>query len=297
MVPPGGYAWWYVDALSDDRQYGLTIIAFIGSVFSPWYAWAGRKDPLDHCAVNVCLYGPRANRWAMTERKRGALTRDANMLTIGLSALSWDGGVLTIRIDEISTPFFKPVRGVVRVEPAGVNQHVFDLSDGGQHIWRPIAPSAHVTAAFSQPGLRWSGDGYFDMNAGAEPLEEGFSDWTWSRAALTKGSTVLYDANPRRGDPLSMALRFDRHGGFEQAPPPPLAPLPRTGWRVARMTRADDGAAKVQRGFEDTPFYARTLLDTQLFGERVASVHESLSLDRFANPIVRCMLPVRMPRL
>ena len=247
--------------------------------------------------MNVCLYGPRANRWAMTERKRGALTRDANMLTIGPSALSWDGGVLTIRIDEISTPFFKPVRGVVRVEPAGVNQHVFDLSDGGQHIWRPIAPSAHVTAAFSQPGLRWSGDGYFDMNAGAEPLEEGFSDWTWSRAALTKGSTVLYDANPRRGDPLSMALRFDRHGGFEQAPPPPLAPLPRTGWRVARMTRADDGAAKVQRGFEDTPFYARTLLDTQLFGERVASVHESLSLDRFANPIVRCMLPFRMPRL
>ena len=39
-VRPGGYAWWYVDALSDDGQHGLTIIAFIGSVFSPYYAWA-----------------------------------------------------------------------------------------------------------------------------------------------------------------------------------------------------------------------------------------------------------------
>ncbi len=35
----GGYAWWYVDALSDDGRHGLTLIAFIGSVFSPYYAW------------------------------------------------------------------------------------------------------------------------------------------------------------------------------------------------------------------------------------------------------------------
>ena len=34
-VPPGGYAWWYVDALSDDGRHGLTVIAFVGSVFSP----------------------------------------------------------------------------------------------------------------------------------------------------------------------------------------------------------------------------------------------------------------------
>ncbi len=246
--------------------------------------------------MNVCLYGPRANRWAMTERKRGALERDGNTLMIGPSALSWDGGVLTIRINEISTPFFRPLSGVVRVEPLGVNSHIFDLSKQGQHIWRPIAPSAHVTAAFSQPGLRWSGDGYFDMNAGDAPLEDGFSDWTWSRAALSTGSTVLYDANPRNGDPLSMALRFDRHCGFEQASPPPLAPMPRTGWRVSRMTRSDDGVAAIAREFEDTPFYSRTLLNTKLFGERVASVHESLSLDRFASSIVKCMLPFRMPR-
>ena len=42
-VPPGGYAWWYVDALSDDGRHGLTIIAFIGSVFSPYYACARRR--------------------------------------------------------------------------------------------------------------------------------------------------------------------------------------------------------------------------------------------------------------
>ena len=63
----GGYAWWYVDALSDDGQHGLTLIAFIGSVFSPYYAWARRRgpaDPQNHCALNVALYGPGGNRWA-----------------------------------------------------------------------------------------------------------------------------------------------------------------------------------------------------------------------------------------
>src|SRR5579883_2096516 len=39
-VPDGGYVWWYLDALSDDGVFGLTAIAFLGSVFSPYYAWA-----------------------------------------------------------------------------------------------------------------------------------------------------------------------------------------------------------------------------------------------------------------
>jgi carotenoid 1,2-hydratase len=32
-------------------------------VFSPYYKKSGRGDPLDHCALNVALYGPaRAGR-------------------------------------------------------------------------------------------------------------------------------------------------------------------------------------------------------------------------------------------
>ena len=29
-VPDGGYLWWYVDAMSDDGQHGITLIAFVG---------------------------------------------------------------------------------------------------------------------------------------------------------------------------------------------------------------------------------------------------------------------------
>jgi carotenoid 1,2-hydratase len=296
VVPPGGYAWWYVDALSDDGQFGLTIIAFIGSVFSPYYAWAGRKDPLDHCAVNVALYGPRGHRWAMTERRRASLRRDRDNLSIGLSALSWNGRALTIHIDEMTVPIPSRLRGVVVVEPTGINEETFELAARGQHIWRPIAPSARVSVNMSAPELTWTGDGYLDMNAGAEALEAGFSDWSWSRAGLRDGAMILYDARPRDSDPVSLALRFNRSGESQRVVPPPVAQLPRTLWRLPRETRSEDGAAVARRTFEDTPFYSRSLVSGMLCGERVMSVHESLALDRFAHPLVRLMLPFRMPR-
>ena len=82
---------------------GLTIIAFIGSVFSPWYAWARRggapADAENFCAVNVALYGAGKRRWAMTERPRAALERSASHLRIGPSSLEWDGRNLTIHVE------------------------------------------------------------------------------------------------------------------------------------------------------------------------------------------------------
>ena len=80
-VAPGGYAWWYLDALSDDGQHGLTIIAFIGSVFSPYYAWArertagGAAEALNHCAFNVALYGQASHGWAASFSRPGARSR------------------------------------------------------------------------------------------------------------------------------------------------------------------------------------------------------------------------------
>ena len=100
----------------------------------------------------------------------------------------------------------------------------------------------------------------------------------------------------RREPELSMAFAFDRRGGLDEREPPPAAALPSTYWRLARGTRSDDRRASVTRSLEDTPFYSRGLVEHRLFGERLRSVHESLSLDRFAHPVVRLMLPFRMPR-
>ncbi len=233
----------------------------------------------------------------MTERGRGALIRQPTRLAIGPSSLRWEGGVLTIDLAERCAPWPARVRGQVRVTPHALVERGFALDANARHVWRPIAPRARVEVALGHPDLRWSGDGYLDTNAGTEPLEAGFARWDWSRAHLAADTAVLYDGARRDGSGFSWALRIDRAGTVREAEPPPSAMLPRTRWRMERATRADAGhVPTIERTFEDSPFYARSTIRTRLFGEDATAVHETLSLDRFAQPWVRAMLPFRMPR-
>jgi carotenoid 1,2-hydratase len=301
-VPRDAYLWWYVDALSDDGRSGITLIAFVGSVFSPYYARARRRgaaDPADFCALNVCLYREGGKRWTLTERGRGAVQRSGHGFEVGPSTLHWDGSALTYRIDEVTVPLPARVRGTVRVHPRAVLPSGFALDSTGRHRWHPIAPSARVEVELTHPSLRWSGQGYLDSNAGDEPLENAFARWDWSRAALPDGSTaVLYDTEPRDGIPRSLAVRIRGDGTPEHFDPPPRAPLPPGAmWRVARGTRSEPGAPpRVIRTLEDTPFYARSAVAARLLGTPVVAMHESLSLDRFRQPWVQMLLPFRMPR-
>jgi carotenoid 1,2-hydratase len=232
----------------------------------------------------------------MTERGRPAVKRSRDVLIVGPSSLSWDGGGMRIDVDERASPIPRRIRGRIEVRAEAINQTAFVLEGEGRHWWRPLVPRAHVAVEMETPGVNWRGAGYLDQNAGGEPLESAFSEWAWSRAQTRDGAVILYDAIRRREQPLSLALGFDRHGGFEDRRPPPFAALPRSRWRLPRKTRSDDGQASAIRSFEDTPFYARSLIGHSLFGHRLESVHESLSLDRFSRSIVRLMLPFRMPR-
>lgn len=299
-VPRDGYAWWYVDAISDGGRHAITLIAFIGSVFSPYYAWARRSGPADpenHCALNVALYGAAPNGWAMTERGRAALRRSDDALHIGNSSLHWDGAALTIHIDERMMPLPHRLRGTVRVTPQARPRRSYAIHPSGRHRWTPLAPIARVEVDLHSPGLRWSGPGYFDINAGDAPLERDFVYWDWSCARTPQGAAVLYDVIPRAGEEMCLGLRFTPEGGAAPFAPPPRVQLPRTLWRVPRSIRAEDGEARVHRTFEDTPFYARSEVTSKLGGETVTAMHESLALNRFRSNVVQAMLPFRMPRL
>lgn len=296
-VPSGGYAWWYIDATSADGAYGLTVIAFVGSVFSPYYKLSGRHSPDNHCAINISLNGPRGSAWAMTERTARQVDRGRHHFSAGPSALRWDGETLVIDIAEVSSPLPYKVRGTIRVSPEMIGSTAFSLDPEGRHRWHPVAPRARVEVAMTDPGLRWSGAGYFDSNFGDEALEDGFSDWHWSRAHLRDDVAVLYEGQRRDGTPFDLSLRLDRTGNWHDVDQPASARLPRSGWLIERVTRADAGhRPRVAKTWVDAPFYARSKLATRLFGENVEAVHESLSLARFRSPIVQGMLPFRMPR-
>jgi carotenoid 1,2-hydratase len=245
----------------------------------------------------VAIYGDGCSRWTLTERPQSAVGRSDAAISIGPSALLWDSRGLTVEIDEVAVPIPRRVCGKVRLFPDALNPRAFALDANGSHLWQPIAPVARVEVAMERPALYWTGSGYFDRNAGIAPLECEFAGWHWSRAHLPQATAVLYDVTRRNGDVLSLALRFDRDGKAEPFAPPPEFRLPPTHWRLCRVTRADQGhAAAVVQTFEDTPFYARSLLSSQLFGEPVRAVHESLSLDRFRTNWVKLLLPFRMRR-
>ncbi len=82
-VPPGGYAWWYLDAVSDDGRNALTIIGFVGSVFfavlclcaAPQHIRAGGEPRLTECGA---LW---REAWLGHDRARAsALSRDRDWL-------------------------------------------------------------------------------------------------------------------------------------------------------------------------------------------------------------------------
>jgi carotenoid 1,2-hydratase len=207
-----------------------------------------------------------------------------------------------VEIDERAAPLPYPVRGQVRLYPLAITERDFVL-DGpagdGRHLWWPIAPRSRIEVEMHAPRLAWRGTGYFDMNAGSEPLERGFRSWDWSRADGDGASLILYDTRGSDGASRALALRADDQGRVEDFTPPPASPLPKTAiWRVQRATRSDvDGPARVSRTLEDTPFYARSMVNSRLRGRPVLGMHESLSLERFASPWVQVLLPFRMPRV
>ena len=238
----GGYAWWYVDALSDDGQHGMTMIAFIGSVFSPYYAFARRSG---------------------AGRSARPLRHQRRALRPGRQPLGDDRAAARRR------PAARPDAFADRAEPTCVGRrrarHARRRDHGADALARSAAPSASFPTGRSRsrssrwtkaaiiaggrwrpargsrstlerPRLRWRATGYFDMNRGDEPLEGGFADWQWcARRNCSDGAAILYEAQRRDGSrvDLAMSLRSERAAcrGSSRRP----SALKRTG--LARAAR------------------------------------------------------------
>ncbi|MBI1170397.1 carotenoid 1,2-hydratase [bacterium] len=272
-------------------------MGFIGSVFSPWYAWSGRRDPADHCCINVATYGP-GGRFTMTDRGSSALRQSRDALQVGPSRMAWQNGSLVIDVDEVSAlPLVSRVRGQIRLTPSAVTEVEATLTPDGSHIWRPFAPTARIEVDLSQ-GHSWTGHGYFDANFGTAALEADFTRWTWGRFPRADGgASSFYDATRADGSTLALALEMTRDGAVTEVAPPPLTALPRTLWGISRDTRCEPGFRPHQtKALLEAPFYSRSLVQTRLGSETVTGVHEALDLGRFRSPLVKAMVANRVPR-
>ena len=232
----------------------------------------------------------------MTDRGASALTLERDGIHIGPSSMRWENDTLVVDIDEMSWPHLHRLRGQVRIHPEAMTQVELPLTADGTHVWRPFAPDATIEVALDRPGWSWRGHGYFDANFGTRALEDDFSFWTWGRYPTRRGALAFYDARRRDGSELGIGIEFDK-GAARPFAAPPRTPFRRSLWTVRRETRADPGTRPRQvKPMLDAPFYCRSAVETVVNGERVVGVHEALDLDRFASPLLKPMLAVKVPR-
>jgi hypothetical protein len=148
--------------------------------------------------------------------------------------------------------------------PRGAQPHRLRArSEREPHLALPCA-RARIEVEMTAPGISWSGKAYLDHNRGAEPLEQGFNTWHWSRAHLKEGALVCYEGERGDGSLFASALAVRRKGVPEPVDLPPIAALPRSKWRstaapvptsawpkcAARgRTRPSTPAANLPRGF------------------------------------------------
>ena len=258
--------------MSDDGNLAIVIIALLGNPFSPSYGRArarGVASALSFCSMNVALYatkGPSA--WAFRERAVRESARTETDLTIGASTMRWDGDRLVVDLDERTVPFGTRLRGRVVIHPEARSGLELPIEERGEHLWWPVAPLARIEVDLPSPGVRFSGHGYHDANAGQVPVESSFVDWSWSRARTEEGGAAHLRSvvhQRRRAQRSRFASRPS--GRVERLEGLVTAPLARTGWGLTRTTRVDPGhGGRVVRSLEDGPFYSRALVETRLGG-------------------------------
>lgn len=315
----GGYAWWYVEAHDTaENRYGLTLILFAGSVFSPHYAERLRLGEAargnEHPAVNLVFYErvgsaprPATQRlWAMNEYAPSALTLDERRIAIGDSFVEYaDDGSARIELHEYTTRFFgdpgQRVHATLRITAKNPTEPPLLLGENAArqaHFWQPlvVAGDADVELSYGERQVRFSGRAYADRNFGSGRLEDTFSRWSWAHGIAeppdaSRRALLLYRAEKRDGGVTGLRVAYhdvtaprsvqsDAHSS-SSAPS-----LRQRGFLwlpvPTRVTVADAQCEREPGGqLEDAPFYARYLARLHDPAGSYFGVGEYLDLDRF----------------
>jgi carotenoid 1,2-hydratase len=326
QVAPGGYAWWYFDALSDDGERALAAIFFIGSVFSPRYAERLRRgEPAraeEHLGVNLALYTRgRQAAWVMSEYGASALVGgdDAGPHINGSRIERMEGnGGLRLCFEERTAPFLvalarvgAPVAGSVELEPLAPPLDPVALAApsmaGKTHGWRVVMPRARVRVRFDRPGFAFDGIGYHDVNHGDGRLEAAFSRWSWARFHDGDRTRVVY-AITERGGRARAWLVDARDGAADRATREVAAATCGAsrpwGWglSVPSQFTVEDGGRRLdcrpEESLESSPFYARyraTLREGD--GPPARGLGEHLDFERFSGRGIQFLLHFKTRRV
>ena len=225
--PSGGYEWWYFDALSADKEWGIVIIFYDGNPFSPKYIQSGIEGmPSDYPAISVSLYKrSKTEFYSFLEYKKGKFHWEVEPMTASVGSnffqKSEESGSLTyeILLNQVLDSGHE-ISGKISFKSPLISDSIQEFEEtrsGDQHLWNLIQPRATVIGSIEVKGkrndysIRFSGTGYHDHNKGYEPLKEEFDDWYWGRFHFSD-STLIYYVMNRKGGEQHKAWLLDTQG-------------------------------------------------------------------------------------
>lgn len=245
--------------------------------------------------MNVALYGEQKRAWSLRERAISPSDRSSDGVAIGPSSMRWQGDRLRVEIDERTTPFGRSLRGSVTLYPELCTGLSLRIDERGEHRWWPVSPLARIEVDLPEPGVRFTGHGYYDANAGPVPLESAFETWSWSRARSDDLAFLTYDLKSSAGPRHSLAFKVSARGEVADLDPVWSASLRRSYWGLTREARVDAGEpCRIVRSLEDGPFYSRALVATRFDGRPVLAMHEALAAHRLRRRWVQRLVEYRM---
>lgn len=217
-IPPGGYEWWYFDAIDESTGYALVVIFYRGNPFSNRYIrqlkddnWGEDAWPSKFPAISISLY--RDNEpvfYSFTEYPPGEseFLTDKPAVTVGDNRLEADlsGSEMKYKLtlneelpsgDKLMAEL--TFNSSLRLEDDFGEQA--DSSNPG-HTWNLVMPRAGVEGSFSvyrssqlTHSSRLNGLGYHDHNTGYEPMKDEFRDWYWGRYHFASATLLYYVMN------------------------------------------------------------------------------------------------------
>lgn len=219
---PGGYEWWYFDAIDPRSGLSLVLIFFVGIPFSgarqrSWHRardTGAVDDAFDFPAIGFSLYdaaGTRAYMVNLHPPTSFRAQRTPLQCSVARSSARFEDGSWHITIDDTLLDT-RGVRGDLRFTPLSLP--VPSSEADSEHVWIASTPHAAVEGEImigdERVGLE--GYGYHDHNIGNTPLQRQFRRWEWGRAVDDDATFVYYRTIGLDGNELTQAFRFSRAG-------------------------------------------------------------------------------------
>lgn len=215
----GAYEWWYVDALSDDGQWGVVFIVFRGMPMSPSYL-RNPEDMNAGCAVSIYHRGTRI-AFSFTEQPLTQASYDELRVDVHMKGASLSIDEQGVLHAVAHVPCDADGRSI-ELHITGAVSHGHGTacvgSDLDLHAWILAQPRmrASIDLALYEnraPVVREHIDAlaYHDHNMGRRAMHEDFCDWYWGRVH-TNDSTIVFLSTPNSCDAVQHVYEVDAHG-------------------------------------------------------------------------------------